>query len=357
MIRKFYVLPGLCLFVSFACAAPQGVVAQVRYTIQELLPDGAARSGAIALNNQGDVVVKADYHYFLYHEGKMRRIAGLNGGDEVVALNDRGDVAGNRSNMSNNMGFLLRGGKISLIGKRNGPWIHAWGMNSSGDVVGAVHVSRMRKSQVSTVYEHAFLYHNGKMRDLGPFQGAFSAARAISNRGEIVGSSVDSTGNFLRAFHWRNGKMQALDAPAAMLATATAVNERGDAAGIVWLANGSRHAFLWSGGKGRDLGAAGAENSYALYINRRGDVAGGVDAGKINGIEDSHPGLFMCADRAMKRLDSLLPENFGWQLIALSGMNNRGTLIGFGLHHGKERAFLMQPVSVSDKQAPPTNPH
>jgi probable HAF family extracellular repeat protein len=58
----------------------------------------------------------------------------------------------------------------------------------------------------------ARLWRNGTMTDLGTLGGKDTEATAISNRGQVVGSSTDSRGR-QHGFVWRNGVMIRLPSP------------------------------------------------------------------------------------------------------------------------------------------------
>ena len=59
------------------------------------------------------------------------------------------------------------------------------------------------------VINHAFLWENGTMIDLGTFGGTHSNARGINNYGQIVGDSNTACGA-RHAFLWENGTMSDL---------------------------------------------------------------------------------------------------------------------------------------------------
>lgn len=48
--------------------------------------------------------------------------------------------------------------------------------------------------------------------------------------------------------------------------------------------------------------------------------------------------------RTMVDLNDLIPANSGWYLEATTGINNRGQIVGYGLHGGQQRAFLLTPT-------------
>ena len=42
-------------------------------------------------------------------------------------------------------------------------------------------------------------------------------------------------------------------------------------------------------------------------------------------------------------LNDLIPQNSGWLLLSASDINERGQIVGFGLHNGQQRSFLLTP--------------
>lgn len=81
----------------------------------------------------------------------------------------------------------------------------AYGINSSGDIVGSSVVG-----QASGAPSHAFLYSNGSMTDLGTLSGdTDSSAASINDAGQIVGSS--DNGDTTRPFLYESGHMYDLN--------------------------------------------------------------------------------------------------------------------------------------------------
>jgi len=133
-------------------------------------------------------------------------------------------------------------------------------INESGQVVG----------------RDAFVWQNGKKTQLGTLGGRRSGARAINNRGQVVGDSTTKNGTS-HAFLWQNGTMRDLGTLGGPTSIAMAINEHGQVVGSSDTRNGSQHAFLWHNGKMRDLGTLGgayAAGSSAIDVNERGQVVG-----------------------------------------------------------------------------------
>jgi probable HAF family extracellular repeat protein len=178
-----------------------------------------------------------------------------------VSINNKGHIIGNGGSFGSSgveHGFIWTpetgvtdiGALLGASGRSD-----AVAMNDSDQVVGVSYVP----------YPHAIFWTAKKgITDLGA--GIFkSAAGAINNRGEVIGTSNDGLGN-IRSFLWSE-KTGFTD-----LGTnfASAINNRGDIVG----ASGG-HAFLWSAGKGfTDLGTLGGGFSGAGAINDTGQVIG-----------------------------------------------------------------------------------
>lgn len=169
-------------------------------------------------------------------------------------------------------------------------------INAEGTAVG--HSENGLIDPITGVREfRAVLWKDGKIRNLGTFGGNHSVAAMINNRGQVVGSALNTApdpfsliGLFLgssdstqtRAFLWENGHKRDLGTLGGPDAFAGAVNERGEVAGGSYInsipnpttGTPTRDPFLWRKGKMIDLGNFGGNLGGATYINNRTQVIG-----------------------------------------------------------------------------------
>jgi len=219
----------------------------------------------------------------------------------------------------------------TLGGKGSKAYVKVYDINERGQIVGS--------SETASGNQHAFLWQDGRMRDLGTLGGSQSYAYAINERGQIIGDSDTKSGRS-HAFLWEKGKMIDLGTqPGRTDSIAEAINERGQIVGDSYVpsvhpdeeSHGQR-AFLWQKGKMRDLGTLGGQ-SRASAINDRGQIVGDSETGSGDW------SLFLWQNGKMRSLGIDLDDN------APVAINERGQITGTS---GKERAFLWEKGKMID---------
>lgn len=174
---------------------------------------GDTSSSAVDINDRGQVVGISGSFGYLWEAGSMVRINSLGGSScTPVAINNNSQVIGDAQTAggSTHAFFWQLDGTgtpvITDLGTLGGANSHAVAINSNGWVVG---YSQTGGTIVDTngvfAEEHAFLWVNGVMYDLGvhndfydyPFIDSypFSRATGINDAGQVVGNSISTSGN------------------------------------------------------------------------------------------------------------------------------------------------------------------
>ena len=242
-------------------------------------------------------------------------------------------------------GFIYTGGVMAPLGSLTGGPSNAYGINDSGQAVGSSVASNGRL--------HAVLYGpGGSPTDLGTLGGPESHAYAINNNNQIAGYStlpvtyIDNYGN-----------PYVVEETHAFLYDGSAMNDLGKLSGVTYsYASGINNigqvvgwsggnAFLYSGGVMTDLGTlTGPDGGYshAYGINDGGDVVG---AAYLLGVQPdpfhSQPRAFIYSGGVMTNLNTLIDPASGWVLEEARDINESGQIVGWGMHNGQLRAYLL----------------
>jgi probable HAF family extracellular repeat protein len=250
---------------------------------------------------------------------------GTLGGTASVAraINDRGQVVGESTiNSGENHAFIWENGRMRDLGLFPGDlFAAASDINNRGQVVGA---------GAADFSPHALLWENGRVIDLG---GTFSQAFAINNRGQIVG--VTSGGAAL----WQNGVLHNLASLSGGGSEAFDINDKGVIVGYSTTATGESHAVMWTDGGIVDLGTLpGDDFSQALAINSQGQIVG-----TSSNIPQGGERAFIWENGAMRELGSLptLPFSRAFSI------NERSQAAGVSILAGVTRATLFQKGSAT----------
>jgi probable HAF family extracellular repeat protein len=234
---------------------------------------------------------------------------------EVTALNDHGQVAGYTADYPNNHAILWQDGKMTDLGTLGGASSSATRINGNGEIVGA--------SQTPAGNNHAFLWQNGKMTDIDPGDPENSQGNGINNEGQIVG--YRNANGRSHAFLWQGGQSTDLGG----LDIASSINNRGQIVG---------GSVLWQNGKLTNLGTLGGPSTSAGAINNNGQVVGAAD------VPPSYPHAFLWQDGKMTDLGTL-----GGFESAATAINDNGQIVGFSDTGFKPRvAFLWQNGQMAD---------
>jgi probable HAF family extracellular repeat protein len=344
---------GIAL-VTVIAAAPlraPAASAQPEYSVADL---GTLGGGTIALgiNDKtqavgGSVLAGGSFHAFVFQQGALSDLGTLPGGNnsEAFGLNESGQVVGTSgtAGVPSYFGhaFIFSDQRMRDLGTLGGTWSEAFGINERGEVAGG---SAIAGDQTA----HAFLYRKGKLRDINPRGSAGSVAYGINDSGAVVGYAFLKRGP--HAFVYSDEHVTDLGTLGGSGSGAKAINQSGEIVGNANLEGDSMsHAFLYRNKRMIDLGSFGG-NSEALAINDYGSIVGyswtlpgsggGPPGGPFNEIH-----AFISDGRTMVNLNDLIASGSGWTLDQATGINNLGQIVGYGMHDGEQRSFLLTPVS------------
>jgi probable HAF family extracellular repeat protein len=338
-------LTGALLLGGYAAATTTpatttpAMVATARYSIADL---GALGTGdlsvATAVNNAGQVVgysapTASTVHAFRWRAGVLTDLGTNPGGgySRANAINDAGQVAGTADRVPGGFGYPVRWSRAGAITDLGGPVANALGVGNGidplGRVVGGQRPGNSEGDPLGTLYRA-----DGTRVDLGPNLGV---ANAINAAGQIVGQP---------AYIWRNGTVTFLPGfPGTGEVTAVAISATGVVVGSAG-AGGSELAVRWQNGSPVNLGTVdGITRNRATGVNAAGQIVGTADP---QCVPCAAPRAWVWQSGTITALDTLIPAGSGWSLQQANGINERGQIVGAGLHNGHMRGYLLTPVPV-----------
>lgn len=377
--------PALCLLLLLpALLPPVQAEPPARYQLLDLGTLGGKNCHAFALNDRAQVVGSSQtaagvYHAFLWEKGRMRDLGTLpsDGSSAALAINEKGQAVGVSDNNDRPQYGVPFNDSFARPVAWNDGVIRKLPADDSGAATGINDAGYIIETISDTGTSTAFLLKGETRADLGSFGGGYSQATAINGRGEVVGTSFTVRGKsgniFNHGFLWVNGRMRNLGLP-----DVTGVNALNGHEQIVGMAcvnpslpSRKQHleAFLWKKGKthflGRLPGSRG--NSAARGINDRSQIVGWshTKAG------DSQAVLWQ--DGKMVNLNQRAQVPAGWTLDGAEMVNNRGQILcrgytitvhlkshsyviisGGGIPGEVRHSFLLTPAPAS---WPPQSPH
>jgi len=238
---------------------------------------------------------------FFWQNGHMHALPTVGGNNgQASAVNNFGQVAGYAENgivdstcpagVINNRVDLpvmwTKGNAQALPTIGTDPDGVAFGINNQGQAVGY--------SGTCTSANFAVLWENGTATPLADLGTPDAIAYAINAHNQIVGQAVNSEGTALAAI-WQNNTVTSLGIllPGDVASFATSINNRGQVVGSSFDSTSSwSHGLLWQNGKMYDLNTLfpASSNLYVISasnINESGQIAGmavemaGQNAGNV----------------------------------------------------------------------------
>ncbi len=218
----------------------------------------ADRSAAFAVNNANQIVgessaVSTSRLAFIYQNGSMTLVGNPFAFDSAYDINNAGKIVGSKYVGGITKSYLIGSDNasptfIEPLGGRNS---YARAVNNNNQVVGSADYS------MNNVFQHAFLYSNGQLRDINGLNAPQSFAYGINDAGIVVGNINLTSFGDPRAFIYDGTTMRNLNSlipqnSGWVLQEARAINNDGQIVGS-GLINNQTHAFL--------LSASGTQNT------------------------------------------------------------------------------------------------
>jgi len=247
----------------------------------------------------------------------------------AYGINDSGQIVGTFQAVGRNHAFFYNNGTVTDLGIPC-----PTGMNCSNGSSDAFSINNAGQVPVWSIGTgHLFLYANGTMTDLGSLgNGTQVIPYGINNSGEIVGAFTNSGGQS-HAFLYNGGVTTDLGTLGGTSSAAVGINNNGQIAGYSTTASGATHPFLYANGTMTDLGTLpGTTSSMATGINDSGQIVG-YSGGGISGIP------FIYSNGTMTNLNNALPEGSINEALAI---NSTGQIAASG---GYGSFFLLTPAS------------
>lgn len=224
--------------------------------------------------------------------------------------------------------FLHRGKGFIDLSMPDGTSSDARAINDRGEVLGNWVTRRGQ--------QRGYLYASGKQRDLGTLPGRPTIWIDINNAGYLLalggasGPSAPAPRSILRD---PRGKLQDIGKPPfdKPVTQAHALNNRNQVAGRTGplvFSDQPWHAVLWRKGGIRDLGDLGSEPNSGVAINDRGQVTGEMSA--TTGF--THRAAFLYSNGRLLNIDGRPPLD--GRFSSGKGINNHGHIVGSSDHLG-----------------------
>jgi probable HAF family extracellular repeat protein len=324
MRHTWRVAASIALGLAGLTAQGKGSCSVTRYSLLPLPLQ------AVAINDKGEVAGNAqDHRAALWsRRGDMREVTlpqGF-GHSEAVALNDRGELLGIAwtQTFSEQRPFLFSNGSVALL---PGGGAHAYSIGKSGAISGEAVMPGTEHSQ-------AVLWKDKDLRPLGPC--CNRSARGMNTLGQVVGDLYDDHGRY-HAYLWTKATGMREIGPANAYSSAIAINERGHV-----ILQGFPGVFLYTGKEG--LSKLTLSPKFPSQPRAMNDCD--VVVGSFGPSSDANRAFVWERSSGFHDLNELVTDAAGWKLKTALGINNRGEIVGKGDSKGEDDAgFLLIPVS------------
>lgn len=265
-----------------------------------LLPACASEGGPTAPGHEPELVVASATDYRAINLGAL----GTGRSSVAIAVSPVGHVVGSSwtsFQVANEHAFLWRDGVMTDLGTLGGCCSRATSVNRAGKVVGV--------SRTASGADHGFIWKDGVMTDMGDFGTPVFEAADINAAGQITGYGPSATNAIGLIFYQERVVSRAAIRPAA-------INAGGWVVGESQVGFGLQRAALWRDGTVLNLGTLGGSFSSAADLNRQGVVVG------ISTLSNGNYRAFIWENGRMRNL------GVQGEISGASGINDAGVIVG-----------------------------
>ena len=248
-------------------------------------------------------------------------------------INNKGEVVGYFIDADGEKhGFLFSENHFTKIDFRNALWTEAWGINDTGEIVGAYQDSPSGST-------HGFLKSKEAFLSIDYPGARITKAVGLNNRGQIIGF-YDEVKSFLLV----EGIFSTIAVPGADLTIAQGINDSGEIVGFQQVGN-TTDLFLFSQDNFK-------RPSLPSYVKE--SSAYGIDNhGRIIGVYIDLMGLgrgFLLSGHYFVSL--YLPSTMAG--VSVFGINDLGAMVGIGCEQGRCHGLIL-PVPILSSRARTTS--
>jgi probable HAF family extracellular repeat protein len=241
--------------------------------------------------------------------------------------------------------FLWQDGRMRDLGTLGGPDSFGEVINERGQVTGISLTNSTPNPTTDFPTADPFLWDHSKMTDLGTLGGTFGFGNAVNNPGQVAGFS-DLEGDLVsHAFFWERGVLTDIGTLGGNNSNALWLNDAGEVVGNADLADGTHHGFVWSKGKMTDIGTlSGDPCSNGFHINAHGQVIG-----TSTDCRGTILHFFLWENGSMSDLGAQVLPGSDFAFIEPVVINDEGEIVGNGtLLNGNVHAVLLKPDGDCD---------
>jgi len=248
----------------------------------------------------------------------------------------QGRVVGYYIDGTGTHGFLYSNGSYSKIDYPGAGWTVIFGINNSGQFVGAYGASDAPPGR------HGFLFAGGGFSSLDVPGSSDTLARGVNNRGQIVGEYLGTDGS-RHGFRLSGGNYATIEVPQSGGGSAIGINDSGQIVGAA--GPGSGKAFLFDSATYSKIEFPNNNFTVAWGMNNVGDIVGQIDNPQAPYRGFLHNG------GAYSVID--FPNTLSWDA---RGINDLGQIVGsFTGNDGRTRSYQATPGTLRVAPADSSN--